>query len=89
MPVSHPALPGRPTILGERPHPPDGQGRGYFPNERAVLKARLHGNHVPRPQWLGPGPMGTRWKNALNAFDITLDGGLSAARRQSPVTSVV
>ncbi len=57
------------------------KARGHFPNEASALKCvytaimslDLTGNGQAR--WT------MRWKTALNAFDITFDGWLSAARQ--------
>ena len=59
---------------GERPRPlPDRAGRPQVPLPRA---------HEPGPDRQGPGQRWTnRWKAALNAFDITFDGRLSAGRK--------
>ncbi|WP_407701468.1 IS256 family transposase [Thermomonospora echinospora] len=56
------------------------KARGHFPNEQAALKCvylaimALDPTGKARKRWI------TRWKAALNAFDITFDGRLSAAR---------
>ena len=55
--------------------------RGHFPTEQAALKClylaimSLDPTGRGRQRWMG------RWKAALNAFDITFDGRLTAARK--------
>ncbi|MGW7704445.1 IS256 family transposase [Kitasatospora sp. NPDC054768] len=57
------------------------RSRGHFPNEQAALKCvymavmSLDPTGDGRKRWM------TRWKAALNAFEITFDGRLSAGRR--------
>jgi transposase-like protein len=57
------------------------RARGHFPNEQAALKCvylavmALDPTGAGRRRWI------TRWKAALNAFDITFDGRLSAGRK--------
>jgi putative transposase len=57
------------------------RARGHFPSEQAALKcvylavASLDPTGTARKRWA------TRWKAALNAFDITFDGRLSAGRK--------
>ncbi|HEY9368946.1 MAG TPA: hypothetical protein VIU94_10970, partial [Streptomyces sp.] len=65
--------------------------RGHFPNETACLKCVYTAitSLDPTGKWdrpVGPCRMGQarwtmRWKTALNAFDISFDGRLSAARQ--------
>lgn len=56
------------------------RARGHFPNEQAALKCvylavmSLDPTGTGRKRWI------TRWKSALNAFEITFEGRLSAAR---------
>jgi transposase-like protein len=56
------------------------KARGHFPTEQAALKClylalmSLDPTGKGRQRWSG------RWKGALNAFDITFDGRLSAGR---------
>jgi putative transposase len=56
------------------------KARGHFPNEQAALKCvylavmSLDPTGTGRKRWI------TRWKAALNAFEITFEGRLSAAR---------
>jgi transposase-like protein len=55
--------------------------RGHFPNEQAAMKClylalmSLDSTGKGRKRWTN------RWKPALNAFDITFDGRLSAGRQ--------
>jgi transposase-like protein len=57
------------------------KARGHFPTEQAALKhlylviISLDPTGRGRQRWTG------RWKAALNAFDITFDGRLSAGRK--------
>ncbi|MFE3505753.1 transposase, partial [Kitasatospora sp. NPDC059160] len=57
------------------------RSRGHFPNEQAALKCvymaimSLDPTGDGRKRWM------TRWKAALNAFEIASDGRLSAGRR--------
>jgi transposase-like protein len=56
------------------------RARGHFPNEQAALKCvymavmAMDPTGKARKRWI------TRWKAALNAFDITFDGRLSHGR---------
>jgi putative transposase len=56
------------------------RARGHFPNEQAALKCvylavmALDPTGAGRRRWI------TRWKPALNAFDLAFDGRLSAGR---------
>jgi putative transposase len=56
------------------------KARGHFPNEQAALKCvylavmSLDPTGTGRERWI------TRWKAALNAFEITCEGRLAAAR---------
>ena len=55
--------------------------RGHFPTEQAAMKClylaimSLDPTGRSRQRWTN------RWKAALNAFDITFDGRLSAGRK--------
>ncbi len=55
--------------------------RGHFPNEQAAMKCvylaimSLDSTGTARKRW------SNRWKAALNAFEITFDGRLSAGRK--------
>lgn len=57
------------------------KARGHFPNEQAALKCvymaimSLDPTGKGRKRWMN------RWKAALNAFEITFEGRLSATRR--------
>ncbi|MEV7427722.1 IS256 family transposase [Streptomyces sp. NPDC091212] len=55
--------------------------RGHFPNEQAALKCVYMAIMSLDPTGKGQARWTMRWKTALNAFDITFDGRLSAARR--------
>jgi putative transposase len=56
------------------------RARGHFPNEQAALKCiylavmALDPTGTGRRRWI------TRWKPALNAFDLAFEGRLSAGR---------
>jgi Transposase, Mutator family len=65
----------------ERQDPAGGQGPRPLPERAGRLEVRLHGHHVPGPHRQGTSPPAMRWKSALNAFDITFDGRLCAARQ--------
>ena len=58
------------------------KARGHFPNEQAALKCVYLAVMALDPTGKGRARWTQRWKQALNAFDITFDGRLSAARRQ-------
>lgn len=53
--------------------------RGHFPTEQAALKCLYMALMGLDPTGRGRGRWTMRWKAALNAFDITFDGRLSAA----------
>ena len=55
--------------------------RGHFPNEQAALKCLYLALMSLDPTGKGRKRWTNRWKAALNAFDITFDGRLSAGRR--------
>lgn len=55
--------------------------RGHFPNEQAALKCIYMAIMSLDPTGKGQARWSMRWKTALNAFDITFDGRLSAARQ--------
>ncbi|WFB88428.1 MULTISPECIES: IS256 family transposase [Streptomyces] len=57
------------------------KGRGHFPNETAALKCVYMAILSLDPTGKGQARWTMRWKTALNAFDITFDGRLSAARQ--------
>jgi hypothetical protein len=57
------------------------KARGHFPNETAALKCVYISHHVAGPTGKGQARWTMRWKTVLNAFDITFDGRLSAARQ--------
>jgi len=55
--------------------------RGHFPTEQAALKVLYLAVTSLDPTGKGRARWSNRWKAALNAFDITFDGRISAARR--------
>jgi putative transposase len=54
--------------------------RGHFPTEQAALKCLYLALMSLDPTGKGRKRWSNRWKGALNAFDITFDGRLSAGR---------
>ncbi|WP_329074357.1 IS256 family transposase [Streptomyces niveus] len=57
------------------------KARGHFPNEQAALKCVYMAIMSLNPTGKGQARWTMRRKTALNAFDITFDGRLSAARQ--------
>jgi len=57
------------------------KARGHFPTEQAALKHLYLVIISLDPTGRGRQRWSNRWKKALNAFDITFDGRLSAGRR--------
>jgi transposase-like protein len=57
--------------------------RGHFPTEAAPLKCVYLAIMSLDPTGRGQRRWSNRWKAALNAFEITFDGRLSAARNAS------
>jgi putative transposase len=57
------------------------RARGHFPNEQAALKCVYLAVMALDPTGRGQKRWITRWKPALNAFDIAFDGRLSAGRK--------
>jgi putative transposase len=55
--------------------------RGHFPTDAAALKCVYMAIMSLDPTGRGRKRWSNRWKEALNAFDITFDGRLSAARK--------
>ncbi len=55
--------------------------RGHFPNEQAALKCVYLAVMSLDPTGVGRRRWSNRWKKALNAFEITFDGRLSAGRK--------
>jgi len=55
--------------------------RGHFPTEQAALKCVYLAIMSLDPTGTGRQRWSNRWKGALNAFDITFDGRLSAGRK--------
>ncbi|GAA1908213.1 hypothetical protein GCM10009753_44220 [Streptantibioticus ferralitis] len=58
------------------------KARGHFPNEQAALKCVYMAIMSLDPTGKGLARWTSRWKTALNAFDITFDGRLSAVNQQ-------
>src|ERR1700689_2287275 len=56
--------------------------RGHFPTEAAALKCLYLAIRSLDPTGKGRKRWTNRWKAALNAFDITFDGRLSAGRKK-------
>ena len=56
------------------------RARGHFPTEQAALKCLYMALMGLDPTGRGRGRWVIRWKAALNAFDITFEGRLSAGR---------
>ncbi|WP_328435371.1 IS256 family transposase [Nocardia puris] len=57
------------------------RARGHFPNEQAALKCVYLAIMSLDPTGAGQKRWVTRWKAALNAFDITFEGRLTAGRK--------
>jgi putative transposase len=57
------------------------RARGHFPNEQAALKCVYLSIMSLDPTGKGQKRWITRWKPALNAFEVAFEGRLSAARR--------
>jgi putative transposase len=57
------------------------RARGHFPTEQAALKHLYLVIISLDPAGRGRRRWSNRWKAALNAFDITFDGRLSAGRK--------
>lgn len=57
------------------------KARGHFPTEQAALKCLYMVLRSLDPTGRGHQRWSNRWKKALNAFEITFDGRLNAARR--------
>jgi len=55
--------------------------RGHFPTEQAALKCLYLTTMSLDPTGRGRARWSNRWKAALNAFEITFDGRLSAGRK--------
>ena len=58
--------------------------RGHFPNEQAAMKCVYLAVMSLDPTGKGRQRWSNRWKAALNAFEITFDGRLSAGRNKQP-----
>jgi putative transposase len=57
------------------------RARGHFPNEQAALKCVYLAVMALDPTGTGQRRWITRWKAALNAFEITFEGRLSTGRK--------
>lgn len=57
------------------------KARGHFPNEQSALKCVYLAVMALDPTGKGRARWTQRWKQALNAFDVTFDGRLSTTRR--------
>ena len=57
------------------------KAHGHFPTEQAALKHLYLVILSLDPTGQGRKRWSNRWKGALNAFDITFDGRLSAGRK--------
>jgi transposase-like protein len=57
------------------------KARGHFPTEQAAMKCLYMALMSLDPGGKGRARWSNRWKAALNAFDITFDGRLSAGRK--------
>jgi putative transposase len=55
--------------------------RGHFPTEQAAMKCLYLAIMSLDPTGRGRQRWSNRWKAALNAFDMTFDGRLSAGRK--------
>ncbi len=57
------------------------RARGHFPTEQAAMKCLYMATMSLDPTGQGRRRWTNRWKGALNAFEITFDGRLSAGRK--------
>jgi transposase-like protein len=57
------------------------RARGHFPNEQATLKCVYLAIMSLDPTGQGRRRWAIRWKPALNAFEMTFEGRLNAARK--------
>jgi transposase-like protein len=57
------------------------KARGHFPNEQGALKCVYLAAMSLDPTGAGRKRWTMRWKPALNAFEIALDGHLAAGRK--------
>lgn len=57
------------------------RARGHFPNEQAALKCVYLAIMSLDPTGTGRRRWAIRWKPALNAFEMTFEGRLTAARK--------
>jgi len=67
--------------VGQRPHPPRSPGPWTLPNEAAALKCVYLAVMSLDPTGQGRRRWTMRWKPALNAFEMTFEGRLSAGRK--------
>ena len=68
--------------VAQRPVPPRGQGPRPLPHRAGRAQVPLPGHPISLdPTGRGRQRWTNRWKPALNAFDITFDGRLSAGRK--------
>ena len=69
--------------IDQRPHPPSSQRpRGHFPTEQAALKCVYLAPMSLDPTGTGRKRCSNRWKVAVNAFNVTFDGRVSAGRNK-------
>ena len=57
------------------------RARGHFPHEQAALKCVYLAIMSLDPTGTGRRRWAIRWKPALNAFEMTFEGRLTAARK--------
>ena len=57
------------------------RARGHFPNEQAALKCIYLALMALDPTGTGQRRWITRWKPALNAFELTFEGRLTTDRK--------
>ena len=67
--------------VDQRPATPGGERPGSLTTEQAALKCLYLAIMSLDPTGKGRKRWTNRWKAALNAFDITFDGRLSAGRK--------
>jgi hypothetical protein len=83
--IPQPSLPATPRSWSARRANPGNcrtrGSRGHFPTEQAALKRLYLAIMSLDPTGRGRKRWTNRWKAALNAFDITFDGRLSAGRK--------
>jgi hypothetical protein len=75
--------------VGERADPPGSQGPRTLPQRAGCVgKSGYMAIMSLDPTGKGQARWTMRWKTALNAFDITFDGRLSAAPSVTPTSPV-